>query len=121
MSATVSWSEDQIIELEFDSPWTWKDYDTAAETMDMMAGMAAGSVSVILDLRNAPQSSTVIEHVHRSLHTKPENIRRIVIVATPTLNELLRRALAGTDGLLPGAIEFAGSIQEAHGLLATPT
>jgi hypothetical protein len=117
MTATVSWNEDRIIELEFDNPWTWRDYDTAAEAVDMMAGLANANISMIVDLRKAPQTGTTIEHIHRTLDTKPGNIRRVVLVAGVVMVEMLRRALGGEDALLPDALRFAGTMEEAHRLL----
>jgi hypothetical protein len=117
MSATVSWNEDRIIELEFDNPWTWRDYDTAAEAVDLMAGFAHENISMIVDLRKAPQSGTTIEHIHRTLDTMPDNIDCVVLVAGAIMVEMLRRALACEDGQLPDALRFAGTMEEAHRLL----
>jgi hypothetical protein len=117
MSATVSWNNDQIIELEFDSPWTWKDYETATEAVDMMAGMARGTVSMIVDLRQAPQSSNLIEHICRSLDGVPENVQSVVLVGSPKLVEMLRRSLNFADADPARLIQFAGSMEEAYNLL----
>jgi hypothetical protein len=121
MTATVSWNEDRIIELEFDNPWTWRDYDTAAEAVDMMAGFANKNISMIVDLRKAPQTGITLEHIHRTLDTKPANIHRVVLVASVVMVEMLRRALAGEDALLPESLRFAGSMEEAHRLLDQPS
>src|SRR5688572_3777926 len=108
MSATISWTENKIIKLNFDTPWNWKDYQTAGETIDMMADLHHETVSLMIDLRNAPQTAALIEQLQRSLDARPENVCRVVIVGTPVMLEMLRRAFNYADR---GAqlIEFASS------------
>lgn len=116
MTATVSWTENKVIKLDFDTPWNWKDYQTADETIDMMADLAHETVSLIVDLRKAPQTSTLIEHLQRSLDSRPANVCRVVIVGTPIMLEMLRRAFNYESAAIH-LIEFASSMDEAERLL----
>lgn len=116
MTATVSWTENKVIKLDFDTPWNWKDYQTAGETIDMMADLHHETISLLVDLRKAPQTSALIEHLERSLDARPANVCRVVIVGTPIMLEMLRRAF-NYDSADLHLIEFASSMDEADRLL----
>ena len=88
MGIELAWdNEDQvIIRLTYDRPWTWNDFYTAYDNMDMMINSVSHDVSLLIDVRKAgfPPSGAP-QHFKRVTQTKHPNIRNIVFVGLPLI------------------------------------
>lgn len=117
MSATVSWNDDRTVRVQFEIPWNQRDGEAAVEAALLMVNQAAGTVDLILDLRDPMHAPHVIEHVRAILIHKPLNLDAIVVVVPSASEEALSDLIFASAPEIVASVYFTATTQDAFDLL----
>jgi hypothetical protein len=93
MSASVGWHapENNLVIIQFHLRWTWQDFDDAVDEAYALIRTVPQPVAAIIDFTGASgfPDPHIIEHLRRSIHTRPENFDLMVIAGvSPILHEV---------------------------------